>query len=155
MKLSYVDLMEIIEALAKLGEERKLPVAVEVARNLRIIQTHMKELNEDIKTLQNQWAKKDENGHLVSRNEDGTGLVFETPEDERSYRAAVVDLHDQPVEVSFITFDIERLKKVEVSALVVAPLLGRVITGVKMDDEPDKKVTENDDLGLGDSASPA
>ena len=62
MKLSYVDLIEVRDALVKLAEERKLPVAVEVARNLRIIQNHLKELQEDIKVLQGQYAEKDEKG---------------------------------------------------------------------------------------------
>lgn len=137
MKLSYVDLMEVREALAKLAEERKLPVAVEVARNLRIIQNHMKELQEDIKVLQKEWCKKDENDHLLSKNEDGSGLVFESPEDERSYRAAIVDLHDTVIEVNFITFDVEKLKKSDVSAMIIAPLLGRIVTGVDVEKSHD------------------
>ncbi len=126
--MKFAEILIIKKALMVLGQER-LPVAYEIAKNIRICDKIITESKEIANEVYLRYADREENGDVkMYKNELGQGVARITD----STRAAEcqVELNKLDLEehdVSFVKFNKNILKAEKLSADTLIPLIDIII----------------------------
>jgi hypothetical protein len=126
--MRYVQIAMIHQALTALGQER-LPVAYEVAKNLKACDKIMVEVRDLLTILFQKYVDRDLSGNIVEYEEDGQKRnKISDPEQLRQYNEEIAKIDAEDYEIKFTTIPGEKLAGKEIAASILLPLLDVVIT---------------------------
>ncbi|MFA6295596.1 MAG: hypothetical protein WC666_04235 [Candidatus Paceibacterota bacterium] len=128
--MKYAEIFEIKLALDKLGKER-LPIAFEVAKNLRIAKKILDETQEIAKELHAKFADKDEKGEIKTyKNEEGGQEVSKITDADKlkEYQTELKKLDAEEHEVVFVKITKSQLAGEKLPAEILVSLIDTIIT---------------------------
>lgn len=126
--MKYAEIFEIKLALEKLGKER-LPVAFEVAKNIRVANKIITETQEIAKELHAKFADKDEKGETkVYKNDDGQEISKITdPAKLKEYQEELKKLDMEEHEPAFVKIKKSQLDGEKLPAEMLLALVDSII----------------------------
>jgi hypothetical protein len=129
--MRYAEIVEIHNALQTLGME-KLPIAYEIAKNIRRCTAVIREVQEVISQLVQKYAQKDSEGNIEFV--EGGQPKFPNAEAKAQYRAELrkIDMDDS-YKVDFHRIAFTRIENEKLGGAVLAPLLDHIIVPTQDD----------------------
>jgi hypothetical protein len=126
--MKFSEISGIKNALEQLGNER-LPIWYEIAKNIRICNKVIDEVQAIAKELFEGFADKDENGKLKQFEENGRSVSKITdPEKLKAYSAEVEKLDKDDHEITFHKVSLKKIESEKLQANVLVPLLDTIFT---------------------------
>lgn len=126
--MKYAEIMEVRDALVRLGE-KDLPVAYEVAKNIRICNSILNETREILQDLHKKFADKDKDGNIIQYEENGQQVSKITDKEKLAqYQEELRKLDAEEHEVAFLKVSKASFAGKDVPGLVLVPLVDVVIT---------------------------
>lgn len=127
--MKYGEIFEIKLALEKLGKER-LPIAFEVAKNIRLANKVLSETQEIAKELHTKFADKDEKGEVKSyKNEEGQDVAkISDPAKLKEYQDELKKLDSEEHDVPFVKINKSQLVGEKLPAEMLLALVDVIIT---------------------------
>lgn len=126
--MKYAEIFEIKLALDKLGKER-LPIAFEVAKNIRIANKILAETQEIAKELHAKFSDKDNKGEPVSyKDDEGREVSKITDTDKlKEYQVELKKLDTEEHEVTFVKINKAQLAGEKLPAEMLLALIDTII----------------------------
>lgn len=73
MKLTYKQIINAVNPLSELSnKEMDYGLALKISRNMKELEKHYMDYQEELQTLQEEYLDRDENGNLIPLNEENT-----------------------------------------------------------------------------------
>ena len=124
-ELKRKDLLIINDSLLYLSN-LKTKAWYGVSRNLQKIKSSLEEIDENRKNITEKLQKKDKNGSVVTEEVNGMKIpVFENKEEADKLWQEFMD-EDAPA-IEFYEIEIKKLEDVELDAIVIEPLLDKIL----------------------------
>jgi hypothetical protein len=124
-ELKRKDLLIINDSLLYLSN-LKTKAWYGVSRNLQKIKSSLEEIDENRKSITEKLQKKDKNGSVVTEEVNGMKIpVFENKEEADKLWQEFMD-EDAPA-IEFYEIEIKKLEDVELDAIVIEPLLDKIL----------------------------
>ena len=131
--MKHMQIVEIKNALTDLGRER-LPIAYEIAKNLRICNNFIQETADLSKALFEQFADRDTEGNLINYpvetppgQPEQSQMKISDPAKLKAYQVELVKVLDADHEVDFVKIPKIRIQSEKLVASVVVPLIDVII----------------------------
>jgi hypothetical protein len=128
--MKYLELIEIKNALTDLGKE-KLPVAYEIAKNIRLCNNAIQETADVTKTLFESYADKDTKGvpinYPVENEPDKTQMRISDPEELKQYQLELFKALEADHVVEFVKIPKSKIQSEKLIASMVVPLIDVII----------------------------
>jgi len=128
--MKYLQIVEIKSALTELSKER-LPIAYEIAKNIRICNNAIQEMTELSRTIFENFADKDEDGnfikHQVGDDPNNMQLKISNSDALNQYQIEFVKLLDVEHDVHFVMIPKARIQTENLLADVLIPLIDVII----------------------------
>jgi hypothetical protein len=128
--MKYMQIIEIKTSLAELGKE-KLPIAYEIAKNIRMCNQIIQETQDINKTLVEKFCDKSEDGtpkdYPVENHPEQTQLRIGDPELLKQYQEAWMKALDADHKVDFVKIPKLRIQSEKLLASMLVPLVDTVI----------------------------
>ena len=125
--MTYIEIAELLDALIKLGE-RDLPIAYEIAKNIRACKVLVREGQEIAQELFNKFADKNPEGKFISYTEgDKQGYRITDGTKMDLYRAEIKKLEQQEHDLKLIPIPKTSISGKDLPANLLVPLIGTVI----------------------------
>lgn len=125
--MRYTEIAEIRNALQVLGNE-KLPIAYEVAKNIRKCNRILDEVQDIVKELHGKYADKDEKGTVKQYEEDGKQLAkISDPAQLLAYQQELAKIDTEEHEIEFIKISSSKLDSEKLTGNILVPLIDVVI----------------------------
>ena len=126
MKYAKIKLIE--DSLTKLGN-KELPIAFEIAKNLRACTKITEESEALFKEVFSKYADKDENGNLIQYSQDGKPTTKITGADKmEQFNVEVAKIDNEEHEIVFIKIPKSALSGKDLAANILVPLMDDLIT---------------------------
>lgn len=127
--MRYQEIAEIRLALLELMNER-LPVAYEIAKNIKECEKITTEVQELVTTMQQMYADKDEQGKIVTEKAvDGILVKFSDPARRDAYQREILKINQENHEIVFKKIQSSALKDINLPARILLPLVDIIIEG--------------------------
>lgn len=127
--MKYQEIAEIRLALLELMNER-LPVAYEIAKNIKECEKVTSEVQELVTTMQQMYADKDEQGKIVTeKTADGVLVKFSETDRRDAYQREILKINQEDHTVVFKKINSSSLKDVKLPARILLPLVDIIIEG--------------------------
>lgn len=128
--MKYFQIVEIKNALTELGKER-LPVAYEIAKNIRICNNAVQETQDINKALIEKFCDKNEDGtpknYPVEGHPEQSQLKIGDPELLKQYSEEWMKALEAEHEMAFVKIPKIRIQSEKLLASVIVPLIDTVI----------------------------
>jgi len=122
--MKFQQIMECKLALEALSSEYNLPIAYELAKNLKRTVKVLNDATDIAKDIGRKFAETE--GENFKRDKDGM-LIFKSPEDKVAYDAEIAKLNHDDLEIEFHKIPIRKIKKyIEehgIKGVYLAPLI--------------------------------
>jgi hypothetical protein len=124
-ELKKKDLLIINDSLLYLSS-LKTKAWYGVSRNLQKLKSPLEEISENRKAIQEKLQKKDKDGNIVTEEINGVQVpLFEDKEQADKLWSEFMD--EEAPKIDFYKIEIEKLEDIELDALVIEPLLDKVL----------------------------
>ena len=126
--MKYAQIFEIKRDLQALGKER-LPVAFEVAKNIRIADKILNETQEIAKELHTKFTDKDDKGEVkIYKDEENRDITkISDPEKLKQYQEELKKLDSEDHEVTFVKINKSQLAGEKLPAEMILALIDTII----------------------------
>jgi len=128
--MKYLQVVEIKNALTELGKER-LPIAYEVAKNIRICNKIIDETSEISREMFEKFSDKDANEKPIQvpddKNNGQMTMTITDPMNLKMYQEELTKILNSEHLVEFIKIPKARIQNEKLTANVVVPLIDVVI----------------------------
>lgn len=116
MKMKLGEVRERLEGLLKVAK-KTFPAKVNyaVAKNLKLLESEFKDLEEQRIKICESYADKDENGKAVTQEKDGNTVYVFSKEAQEQLNKEYAELLEEKIEVDIHTVDVKELDKCEES----------------------------------------
>lgn len=127
--MRYPEILEIRIALMELINER-LPVAYEIAKNIKSCEKVITEVQELVTTIQQLYADKDEHGKIITeQTADGIIVKFSEPLRREAYQKEILKINQEDYKLDFKRIKSSSLKDIHLPARILLPLVDTIIEG--------------------------
>ena len=126
--MKFGQIASIHQALTVLGQER-LPVAYEVAKNIKACEKVISEVQDLVKSLFQTYVDRDLSGNVIEYEEDGGKKVnkISDPKQLAAYQEEMNKIDAEDYEIKLATIPGSKFEGKEIAATVLMPLLDSVI----------------------------
>ena len=125
--MRYAEIKEIVNALTALGNE-KLPIAYEIAKNIRKCNKILTEVDETVKELHTKFVDKDENGEVKQYTEgDKTFSKISDPDQLKAFNEEIAKIEVDEHEITFHKILFSKIENERLAANALAALIDTVI----------------------------
>jgi hypothetical protein len=131
--MKHMQIVDIKNALTTLGKER-LPIAYEIAKNIRMCSNVIQETADLSKELFEKFADKDDQGQLINYpvevpegQPEQTQMRISDPAKLKSYQVELIKVLDADHTIDFVKIPRSKIQSEKLEASILLPLIDIVI----------------------------